>query len=123
MVTPESFEKALLKLEEIATLSETEIIRDATIQRFEFTFELGWKALRTFLLKVHGIVCNSPKKCFREGLVLELYDATVTEQLLLMVDDRNETTHTYDENRAQKIYENIINQYSGLLRLLLEKIR
>ncbi len=123
MVTAKSFEKALLKLEEITVLSETEIIRNATIQRFEFTFELGWKALRTYLSEVHGIVCNSPKKCFREGLTLDLYDATVTEQLLLMVDDRNETTHTYNENTAQKIYENIVNQYGGLLRLLLEKIR
>ncbi len=123
MVTAESFEKALLKLEEATSLEETEIVRDATIQRFEFTFELGWKALRTFLLQVHGIVCNSPKKCFREGLVLNFYDVRVTEQLLLMVDDRNETTHTYDENKAQKIYENIINEYAGLLRLLLKKIR
>lgn len=123
MVAPERFEKALLKLEEVSALKQTEIIRDATIQRFEFTFELGWKALRTFLLKAHGIVCNSPKKCFREGLALNLYDVSTTEKLLRMTDDRNETTHSYDENRAQRIYENILNHYGGLLRLLLEKIR
>ena len=123
MVTPERFEKALLKLEEISLLDETEIVRDAAIQRFEFTFELGWKALRTYLREAHGLVCNSPKKCFREGLRLEMYDAQTTEKLLMMVDERNETMHTYDENRAQTIYKNIVTRYSGLLRLLLEKLR
>lgn len=123
MVSPEIFEKALLKLEQIVQMEEDEIVRDATIQRFEFTFELGWKALRTFLKDAHGIVCNSPKNCFREGLILNLYDASVTEKLLQMVDDRNETTHTYDENKAQVIFENIRNSYAHLLRSILESIK
>ena len=95
MVSTDSFEKGLLKLEEILSHGEDDIIRDATIQRFEFTFELAWKALRTFLEEVHGIVCNSPKGCFREGLSLGLFDSETTESLLKMVDDRNSTTHTY----------------------------
>ncbi len=48
MVTAESFEQALRKLEEIVKMEETEIIRDATIQRFEFTFELGWKLIKDY---------------------------------------------------------------------------
>ena len=123
MVAPETFEKALLKLEEALSLDKNELVRDATIQRFEFTFELGWKALRSFLEEAHGIVCQSPKKCFREGFALDMYDAQTSERLLEMVNDRNETTHTYDERRAEEIYSNIKKHYGKLLRILLERIK
>ena len=99
-------------------MEESEIIRDAAIQRFEFTFELAWKALRAFLNEAHGIICNSPKRCIREGLTLELYNAKTAEKLLRMVDDKNETTHTYDESRANEIYNNIRRNYLELLGLL-----
>lgn len=123
MVSAESLEQALIKLEEIVLLDESEIIRDATIQRFEFTYELGWKALRTFLKESHGVICNSPKQCFREGLALEIYSARQTETMLQMVDDRNQTTHTYDSNKAQSIFENIKQHYTGMLRIILESIK
>ncbi len=37
------------RLAEAVSQAETEIIRDATIQRFEFTFEAVWKALKLYL--------------------------------------------------------------------------
>jgi nucleotidyltransferase substrate binding protein (TIGR01987 family) len=123
MVSLNAFEKGLLKLEDILEMEENEIVRDATIQRFEFTFELAWKAFRTFLREAHGIVCNSPKSCFREGLSLGLYDAETTESLLTMVDDRNSTTHTYNENAAEEIYTNIKTMHSVNLRLLYKSIK
>ncbi len=39
------FEKALARLHEVLAQPENEFIRDATIQRFEFTFEAAWKAM------------------------------------------------------------------------------
>ena len=123
MVNPNSFEKGLLKLEEILKHKEDAIVCDATIQRFEFTFELGWKAFRTFLKEIHGIVCNSPKSCFREGLSLGLFDLETTESFLKMVDDRNATTHTYNEDAAQIIYINIKEKHAKNLRILYEIIK
>ena len=39
-------------------------VRDGMIQRFEFTFELGWKALKEYMLDAGmQIPCNSPSKC------------------------------------------------------------
>jgi Nucleotidyltransferase substrate binding protein like len=37
------FQKAVLKLEEILMLPKDEVVHDATVQRFEYTFELAWK--------------------------------------------------------------------------------
>jgi nucleotidyltransferase substrate binding protein (TIGR01987 family) len=63
-------QQALSTLEEILHEPFSAIVRDATIQRFEYTFEAVWKALREHLLEMEGIVCNSPKSCFREAFSL-----------------------------------------------------
>jgi len=39
-----SFNKALGRLAEALDAPASDLVRDASIQRFEFTFELAWKA-------------------------------------------------------------------------------
>ena len=63
----EDAKRALSTLEEVLGLEYSKIVRDATIQRFEYTFEATWKLLKEFLQYREGIVCNSPKSCFREA--------------------------------------------------------
>jgi len=42
---------------------EVDIALDATVQRFEFTFELAWKAVKKFA-EFEGLEgCNSPRSC------------------------------------------------------------
>ncbi len=115
MVKRQNFNSALKRLDEALNAEYSMIVGDAVIQRFEFTFELAWKSLRDYLKNVHGLICNSPKQCFREGFSLGLYDQETAERLLQMVDDRNETTHTYDENKIAQIFENVKDHYSQLL--------
>ncbi|HGY56953.1 MAG TPA: nucleotidyltransferase [Caldithrix abyssi] len=115
MVKRANFYNAVQKLKEALEMEPSVIVRDAAIQRFEFTFELAWKSLRDYLRRVHGLVCNSPKQCFREGFSLGLYDEDTTERLLKMVDDRNETTHTYDEKRIMEIFNRLKTEYGELL--------
>jgi nucleotidyltransferase substrate binding protein (TIGR01987 family) len=71
----ESCVKALATLKEILTCTQPDkIVRDATIQRFEYTFETTWKLLKAFLFEVEGIDANSPKSCFREALKAGVMD-------------------------------------------------
>ena len=58
-------------LKEAVELSPTRIHKDATIQRFEFTFELAWKTIQEYV-RDQGFNCNSPKSCIREGARLEI---------------------------------------------------
>ena len=44
-----AFERALQRFREVLAEPETTVVRDAAIKRFEFTFELGWKAAQRFL--------------------------------------------------------------------------
>lgn len=60
----EDFNKALSRLKEALVLPETEINRDAAIQRFEFTFELAWKLMKT-TNEILGTPCYSPRDCIR----------------------------------------------------------
>lgn len=53
--------RALRTLAEILEEPPTKIVRDATIQRFENSFEACWKALKAYLDETEVIVCNSPK--------------------------------------------------------------
>ena len=116
----QQFKNALESLKEILNTPYTVVVRDATIQRFEYTFELCWKTFSLYLQEIHGIICRSPKKCFREGLSLELYDETTTEILLKMVDHRNQTVHIYNELIAEEIYQQIVKKYYNTMRKILD---
>ena len=104
-------EKALLTLREILTESYSEIVRDATIQRFEYTFEIFWKLMKEYLYVHEGFVCNSPKSCFRECLHTGIMSEEQTLTCLEMTDERNLTSHTYVEEVAESIYEKIADYY------------
>jgi nucleotidyltransferase substrate binding protein (TIGR01987 family) len=47
-------EKALATLDEVLEQPFSIIVRDATIQRFEYCFELSWKVLKK-ALKIEGV--------------------------------------------------------------------
>jgi nucleotidyltransferase substrate binding protein (TIGR01987 family) len=113
--------KAILCLEEILTEKYSKIVRDATIQRFEYTFEVAWKLLKEYLYHKEGIVCNSPKSCFREAFSVGLLNEEETVLFIQMTDDRNLTSHTYDEEIAENLYKKIKNYYA-LLKSLIERI-
>ena len=115
-ITIKQFEKAVRRLEEVLSIPETDITRDSAIQRFEFTIDISWKMLKAFLEEEKGIICVSPKECFREayrqGVVN--YD----EDWIKFVDMRNETVHTYNEDNAKRIYSQLPNALSHFKELL-----
>jgi nucleotidyltransferase substrate binding protein (TIGR01987 family) len=113
------FEGALRRLEEALGKAEDVIVRDAWIQRFEFTFEMAWKALQRYTL-AEGLECVSPRDCFRVGFRLGLIDKDI--QWMAMVEDRNRTSHTYDESSAKAIYRALPGS-AQLLRRLLERLK
>jgi hypothetical protein len=71
----ETARRALLTLEELADHPAGSIIRDASIQRFEYSFEATWKAAQAVLLERFGVDLGSPKPVvrasFENGLLNE----------------------------------------------------
>lgn len=118
----EDYHKALHRLE-IAltkTLDEDGLYLDATIQRFEFTFELAWKLMKA-VLEYEGIETTSPRSSIREAWKQHLISDA--EKWLDMQVKRNLSSHTYNEETAQDIYRHIKEDYIGLLQALDQEVR
>lgn len=94
-------QKALDALSEAVALEPTRIHKDATIQRFEFSFELIWKMLQTYV-RDQGIEVFAPRNVFREAHRLNVIDNLNVWFAYLQA--RNSTTHVYNEQMADEIY-------------------
>lgn len=89
-------------------------------QRFEYTFELGWKVLQD-LLKYKGYeFVQGPngtlQKAFEDGLIAD------HDGWRRMAKARVTTSHTYNEGDAIEIVRNIYDEYSHLLQRLDDKL-
>ena len=114
-------EAALATLAEAIHLPFSVLVRDAAIQRFEYSFESTWKLLKGYLDVQEGLICNSPKSCFREALSAGLLSRPEVETCLIMTDDRNLTSHTYLEALAERIYGQLP-AYLAVLQTLARQI-
>lgn len=112
---------ALATLEEVLKEPFSKVVRDAAIQRFEYTFEALWKFLKDFLQTKEGVAAGSPKSCFREAFSVGLLNEEETAFFLDMTDNRNETSHAYKEEAAQAIF-NALPKYKDLISELLQRM-
>lgn len=96
------------------------VTRDASIQRFEYTVDTCWKALKVILLEKHGVEANFPKDTMREAFRANIINNNPL--WLQMIDDRNATSHIYNENLAEEIYSRFYH-YDRLLSELVSKLK
>ena len=112
-------EKALATLDEVETLALPDAVaRDLTIMRFIYTFEACWRALQRYLNLVEGVDVETPKACMRGARDAGLLTDQETETALVMVDDRNLTVHTYNEQLAIQIIGRMAGHVSVMRSLL-----
>jgi nucleotidyltransferase substrate binding protein (TIGR01987 family) len=114
-------ERALLALgraldrlrEALAEPADNPLAIDGTIQRFEFAIELTWKALRRLLVR-EGVTTSTPREALQEAYrVGWLADEGAWLQMLR---DRNETSHTYNEAVARRIYASVRSSFPEMER-------
>lgn len=114
--------QALATLDELVDQLADKIVRDASIQRFEYTFEATWKAAQAVLLERFGVELASPKPVVRASFENGLLSEEEARTALAMVDHRNLTAHTYNEALADEIFA-AIPGYRKLLRNWIERMR
>lgn len=113
------FSSAVARLEDALAQPRTEWTRDAAIQRFEFTFELGWKSVAA-AAQQQGLDVGSPLRAWQTAMQLGWID---DDRLWLdMVEDRNRASHSYREATAEKIRERLP-VYALALRTVLQTLR
>jgi len=113
----EKLEKAYTRLLEALKkdIKKDSIYLDAIIQRFEFTYEIGWKAIKKFL-KYEGIECNTPRECIK--LAYKAGYINNQEKWLEILEARNLTSHTYSEETALNVYRLVLNDYTAFEELI-----
>lgn len=125
-----NYRKALARLNEAIELANERELSDleqqGLIQGFEFTFDLAWKTLQDYL-RHH----NRPNDNGGPNVIITqaLADGIIKgdDDWKAMKKSRDLTSHSYDEETADDIAENIVDVYQALLiqletRLQLEKI-
>jgi nucleotidyltransferase substrate binding protein (TIGR01987 family) len=115
------FEQACARMEEALALNETDLVRDALIKRFEFTFEMAWKAMYRWL-RVKGVDIPEEAfevipRAFNAGLISD--DAACTQ----IRKARNQTAHTYDKKKAIEVAALIRKEAASAFKTLLERLK
>ncbi len=80
----------------------SDVYLDVAVKRFEFTFEMAWKAIRRYL-DFSGIICKSPRACFKEAYTQGLIGEEAV--WLEMIEFRNLSTHIYNEQEIQELLD------------------
>lgn len=94
---------------------ETELERAGIIQFFEISFELSWKLMKDYL-EAQGFSVKSPRETIKQAYQIGLIDDG--HIWIDALSDRNLTVHTYDEELAKKMVEDIIHVYFPKLKQL-----
>ena len=114
---------SVARLLKAVVLPKNEIVRDAVIQRFEFSYEAVWKALQIYLVH-QGHECPGSRSVVRKAFA-ERFISTAEEADLWfqMIVDRNLTSHAYDEELSERIYAHILSKYAALLEMASQKLQ
>lgn len=120
-----SIEKLLLaknNLVEFMAAVQTNMSMTASIQAFEYTYELYWKILRKVLIQVYGVndLTGSARTVFQKAAELNLIEDL--DFWLGCIDRRNETVHTYEENAAIELYD-FLPKFLQELELVINKLQ
>lgn len=84
----------------------------AVIQSYEMDIELAWKTLKDYLNYL-GYKIQTPREVIKQAFAIDFIDDG--EMWIKMIEDRNLTSHTYDEAKAQEIVDSINEDYFSKL--------
>jgi nucleotidyltransferase substrate binding protein (TIGR01987 family) len=119
-----SFELALASLKKAVDRAvgdpDDEEVRDAVIQRFEYSYELAWKMIKRQLEAEVAVPADIDRLSFRSMMreaaekgMIESFEAWLTFR-----EQRNITSHTYNQEKAKSVFETAREFLPVALRLL-----
>jgi nucleotidyltransferase substrate binding protein (TIGR01987 family) len=109
----QSFRKAFGKLSNAAAIARerelSNLEEQGLIKAFEFTHELAWNVLKDFLESRGTMDLYGSKDATREGFAKGLIQNG--EAWMEMIQSRNRTSHSYNEETADEIAGAILSNY------------
>jgi nucleotidyltransferase substrate binding protein (TIGR01987 family) len=119
----ENYEKALahLRFAIQAIDNPSDLEKEGTILRFEFTHELAWKLMKDYLEYegISGIVGSrsATREAFNKGLISH------GQVWMDMIESRNKTVHTYRQEILLSEHQAIVNEYFPLFEQFYQKMK
>jgi nucleotidyltransferase substrate binding protein (TIGR01987 family) len=100
-----------------------EEVRDAVIQRFEYTYELCWKMLKRHLEQIAASPAEIDQMSFKELIrdAAERGLVPLVEPWFEYRGQRNRTSHAYDADAARSVHETAL-AFLGDARALLAEL-
>ena len=89
-----------------------DLLKEGVIQRFEYTHELAWKVMKDYAEYQGYTDLRGSRDSFRTALQMRLIDDA---RWMDSIEDRNLTSHNYDDEMAEEIYESITTIYYPLM--------
>jgi nucleotidyltransferase substrate binding protein (TIGR01987 family) len=88
-----------------------DLLQEGLIQRFEYTHELAWKVMKDYAEYQGYTDIKGSRDAFRKGLEMGIIDSV---KWMESIEDRNQTSHNYDDETANEIFEAVVNEYYPL---------
>lgn len=116
----QNFQKALNQLRKFIDKGElSELEEQGLVKAFEYTYELAWTTLKDFLeyqgqTEIYGSR-DTIRKAFEVALISD------GQRWMDMLESRNKTSHTYNEETAQEICRAVKEVYFPLFQQLRQK--
>ena len=111
----ENFTNALNELEQATHLREqrqlSRLEAMGLIQAFEFTYELGWNLMKDYLSYEGVNDLAGSRSTIREAVTHGLLSETEGRTWMEMLQNRNRTSHLYDEEAVRAIEQTIVEEY------------
>jgi len=120
-----NLKKALSNLDEAVKLSEerelTKLEKQGLIQSFEYTYELAWNTIRDFYRSKGEVDIQGSRDAFRLAFERGLIEDG--QVFMNMIKSRQLSSHTYNEETADDIYQDIVNHYFCAFQELVERLQ
>lgn len=119
----DNYDRALTVLTdavELATARELSPLgKQGLIQSFEFTYELAWNCIKDFYTYL-GDADNiqGSRDAFRLAGKRQLLPMEQVTVLMQAIKSRQQTSHSYNEETAEEIYQLIMEQYAHVFKAL-----
>lgn len=89
---------------------DDEELRDAVIQRFEYTYELAWKMIKRQVELEAAVAATVDAMSFKQ-LIREAAEKGIVDDFgawMVYREQRNITSHTYDADKATSVYHTAV---------------
>jgi len=95
--------------------------RDSLIQRFEYSFDLFWKYLKTYLEDISKVNLErlTPRHIIKQGCLTRILSEDEASLALKMIEARNRTSHIYREEVAERVADDIPQFYCLMQHVIL----